>query len=106
MNEGTDLRVGIGWFLQWMPGGEIRLVRPLGDPETLSCPKCQAPMLIVTDQVVCYACGMTFRMKGGSVYRCFGRHGWPDSMCGTMIAYDHARSREYYEGLRPEDLGP
>ncbi len=58
------------WYLQRAQGGDAILMALLPqDRSKVTCPKCLAPMLFMGDQVVCYACGMTFHLDGRRVYR-------------------------------------
>lgn len=94
------------WFLCWKKGGDILLVHShTEDNEAIDCPKCRAPMLFMGQHVACYACGMTFSAAKGAVSVFFGKHAWPDLSCNRYIVYDPGRDREWYEALKPKDIG-
>ncbi len=59
------------WYLHRLEEGIAVLRAEIPkDPSKLACPKCLAPMLSIgKNQVICYACGMTFDVEGGSVSR-------------------------------------
>jgi hypothetical protein len=65
-----DPRAG-DWYLHRLEGGDAVLEANMSkDPSKLTCPKCLAPMLSIGEnQVICYACGMTFDVKGERVSR-------------------------------------
>lgn len=92
------------WFLLWKPGGEIALVHAYGEGSLIDCPKCEAPMLFTGQLAICYACGTSFGAGGGLVSRPFGRHSWPDSSCGILLAYDKTKPPKWWAALRPEAL--
>ena len=60
-----------GWYLHRLEEGVTVLEAKIPkDPSKLTCPKCLAPMLSIgKNQVICYACGMTFDVEGGNVSR-------------------------------------
>lgn len=65
-----DLEAG-QWYLQRLEGEDAILeARIQEDSSKLTCPKCLAPMLFIgQDQMICYACGMTFSVEGQRVSR-------------------------------------
>ena len=59
------------WYLHRLEGGDAVLVADMPeDSSKVTCPKCLAPMLSIGEnQIICYACGMTFSVKEGRVSR-------------------------------------